>query len=449
MNASSPRRLLVVADLHHASPRIPGLVDLLPAMGWQATVITPPPPPDAGRVLGLPPGFATSTRIAPASHPGDVFQWLRAGLRCLGWRRSGSITEQMKSGLAGLGPTAGLIDRMMRWYQTLVAIPDTEWPWRLSALRVGRRLLRDGGFSAILSSSPCPTVHMVAASLARRTGLPWVADFRDPWSNSHNYVLPRFRQCFDRRIERRLMRGARLITTVSAGFAEKLRALHAQEVVVIRNGFRSDGADRVEAAPSSPVLTIVYTGSIYAGKQDPTRIVAAIRRLIDEGRADPGAVRLEFYGRFDHVVQSAIATHRLESVVVQRGIVPREEIRRIQRTAGLLLLLQWEDPSERGIFPLKFYEYLDAGRPILATGGEAGSEIAAILAETGAGVVAPTQDDICRQLAVHFAEHAVAGRLTYRGDRSRIQDYELTGCARRLARHLDGLAVSQVVEGMA
>ena len=427
------KRLLVIANLHHASPRIPALLATLTELGWQATVVTPPLGENAEFVLGLPAGFTERVEIAVAPYRGDIFWFWRKVLRALGFSSQSSSTEQIKERV-GSGE-GSVVDRLMRAYQTVFAIPDTEWPWHRSAFRTAQALLATQHFDVVLSSSPHPTVHRVAARLRKLHKIKWIADFRDPWSQNHCYSLPKFRLHIDRWMEVRTLANADLITTVSSGFAEKLVQLHGARVVVIRNGYQSMPDSGSAALPEC--FTISYTGTIYAGKQDPNKVLAALRRLIEAGQIARERIALNFYGRYDSTLQQAIAEHELEGVAVQQGSLPRAEIRRRQRASHLLLLLQWEDPDEQGIFPLKFYEYLDAGRPILATGGGESNEIGAILDETRTGATAVTVLEIEQALLRAYEAYLTRGTPDYQGIPEAIARYSYSGCARQLAACLE------------
>lgn len=428
------KRILVIASLHHASPRIPALLATFNEIGWHATVVTPPLGEDAEFALGLPVGFTEFVEIAIAPFRGDIFWVWRKALHGLGFSNQSSYTEQIKERVGGSGGRSVVI-RLMRAYQAAFAIPDTEWPWHFSAFRTAQALLAAQHFDVVLSSSPHPTVHCVAARLKKLHKIKWVADFRDPWSQSHNYTLPKFRRHIDRWMEVKTLMNSDLITTVSSGFAEKLVQLHGERVVVIRNGYQPMPDLGPAALPER--FTISYTGTIYAGKQDPNKVLAALRRLIEAGQISRECIALNFYGRYDSALQQAIVDHGLAGVAVQLGSFPRVEIRRRQRSSHLLLLFQWEAHDEKGIFPLKFYEYLDAGRPILATGGVASSEISSILDETCTGTIALTLPDIEQALLRAYETYITRGDTDYKGNLEAIARYSYAGCAQKLGEYLE------------
>lgn len=163
------RKVLAIANLYHASPRIPGLCTYLPEFGWEATVVTPPLRKGAEAHLGFPRDFLKRTRMVEAPYRGDIFWFWRRIFQLLGFRINESITEQIKE-RTGVFVQKSSIDVMIKWYQTIFGYPDTERAWKKPSLRVGRGLLEKEHFEAILSSSPYPITHIVAAELKEGLG---------------------------------------------------------------------------------------------------------------------------------------------------------------------------------------------------------------------------------------------------------------------------------------
>jgi len=231
-------------------------------------------------------------------------------------------------------------------------------------------------------------------------------------------------------MEERTMKTADLITTVSTGFADKLVRIHGQKVRVIRNGYQPLTDSTKVSLPEC--FTISYTGTIYTGKQDPNKVLVALCNLLESSSISRDRIALNFYGRYDNALQQTIERYGLGKVALQKGNLPREEIRERQRASHLLLLLQWEDPNERGIFPLKFYEYLNAGRPILATGGAEAGEIGAILDQTCAGTTASTIPEIEWALQQAYDAYLKQGTPDYHGIQEVITSYGYVEQARLL-----------------
>jgi len=436
----SMKKLLVIANLFHASPRVPGFTTYLPEFGWEATIITPPVGANAGTSLGFPKHFLERARMIEAPYRGDIFWLWRRIFKLLGFRTNESITEQVKE-RAGITSRRSFVDVLMNWYQAIFAYPDTERAWRKPALKTAEEVLKKEPFDAVLSSVPFPTSHRVASEVKTRFGLPWVADFRDPWTQNQNYAYGPVRKHFEQRLEKKTMDAADAMTAAAPAYAEKQEYFLKKPAVVITNGFDPENLNDPPAALTKK-FTITYTGTIYTGKQDPAKLLEALKRLISRGAIKPDDIEVRFYGSRQNWLRDSIAKHNLVDVVKQFGAISRKESWQKQKESHILLLLNWEDPEGKGWYPLKFFEYLCARRPILAIGGAPGSAIERLAAETRAGSYAPTVTDIENALLGYYEEDKRTGLVCYNGDLREIEKYSYRGIARKFADVLNQVTVN-------
>lgn len=433
------KRVLVIANLYHASPRIPGLLAYLPEWGWQANLVTPPVDPGLAQALGVPDTFLSHTRLLEVPYRGDVLWLWRKVLYALGFRSDQSLTEQVKE-RAGISGRRTWLDRALIGYQTIFGYPDTEKLWKGPALKAALAACTGQRFDAILSSSPYPTSHMVAADLKAATGLRWVADFRDLWTQNHNYPYGRLRKRLDERLERRTLRAADAMITVTPDLAERQARFHSRPVTVLTNGF-DPGTQNVPPAPLTEKMTITYTGRIYAGKQDPEKLLLAVRALTTAGQLDPERVEIRFYGPRHAWLDDLIGQYGLQAIAHQYGSLPRPEALARQRESHLLLLLNWEDRCEPGVYTGKVFEYLAARRPILCTGGHSNTDLERLLRTTRAGFYARTVADIQAILRLGYEQYRQGSPVAFQGDLNAIERFSYRGLARQLAEVLSGQAL--------
>lgn len=294
-------------------------------------------------------------------------------------------------------------------------------------------------FDVILSSSPFPTSHVIAAELKKRCGLPWVADFRDPWTQNHCYPYGALRKYFETKLELNTLSHADAMIAAAPAYAKKQQDFHKKHTFVIVNGFppESLGGALVGLADR---FTITYTGQIYIGKQDPEKLMGVIEKLISQGVIKPDTIEVRFYGTRQNWLDDLIAKYNLRGVVKQYGVVSRFESWQKQKESHVLLLLNWEDPKEKGVYPSKMFEYLAAGRPVLATGGNQGDDLEKILAETTAGFYAPTIKEIEASILSFYKEYYQSGTVSYSGDSREIQKYSYLEMAKNFAQVLDQVA---------
>ena len=426
------KKVLIIANLQHASPRIPALAGYLPEFGWEATIITPLGSADLTNDKRL----LEKARLLEVNYKGDIFWLWRKLFKLLGFKTNESITEQIKEG-AGIASKRSFIDLLMTCYQTIFAYPDTEKNWRKPALKYADLALKDGHFDALLSSSPYPTNHMIAFELKKRFNLPWVADFRDPWTQNHNYPYADLRKKMEEKLEVKILGPSEALVAASEGYARKQELLHKKKTAVITNGFDPALLDQLEDIPASEKFTITYTGTIYKDKQDPAKFFSAIKSLITEKKIDPQDLEIKFYGRKQLWLETQIKEYGLKNIASQYGSLPRSEIFLKQRHSRLLLLFGWEDPQETGVYPQKIFEYLAARRPILLTGGSKNEDIKRMVADMNAGKSAEDVEGIKDRIYGFYNEYKARGVITYKGNIEGIGAYSYRNMAKRFAGILD------------
>lgn len=426
------KKVLIVSHLLYASPRIPGLAKYLPEFGWQPVILTVP-------ISGTSPhgpsdDFAKRVRIIETPYS-DIFDLLKklfgldpSELPIIGKR----VRER-------LGITSKRASALLRLGGAIICYPDECKGWKDFAVKAGSEFLESEGADAIISSSSPVTSHLIAKELKTRYKIPWVADLRDLWSQNHYYPYGSIRRLLDRRLELKTLSIADALVTVSQPWAEELRTLHKVKLIYsITNGF---DPEKLNDPPAKliPKFTITYTGTIYAGKQDPSKLFAALQSLISGGTMDPKDIEVRFYGYKEGWLAREIEKYGLPNIAKQYGVMPRRVAFEKQRESQILLLLNWEDPRVRGWYPLKMFEYLAAQRPILATGGMGGDVIEELLDETKAGMYGSKVEDIKSILSDLYSEYRLKGEISYNGDRKKIDKYSYREMAKKFAKILNDL----------
>jgi glycosyltransferase involved in cell wall biosynthesis len=279
--------------------------------------------------------------------------------------------------------------------------------WIKTAIPAGRQLIKEWKPQIIFASAPPNTGLVVASRLARAHGIPWVADFRDLWTDNPYYSEPSWRKRIDGILERRVLRRAAGLVTVSPIWGDQLRRRHGKDAIVVYNGYaEEDFPPFAPRADPKGILTIRYMGSIYRGFRDPSALFSAIALLPDQLR---GRVKVEFFSDAGDAVLDAAAAHRVGSAVDAKPRVPYRRALALQMEADVLLLLQSSDQRDEGNLPAKLFEYLYARRPILLIGYERGIA-ARLVIERGAGLVSNSPIKIRDQLRRWYEEKR-AGRL--------------------------------------
>jgi len=272
--------------------------------------------------------------------------------------------------------------------------------WIPYAVKCGERLIRERQVDVIYASAMPVSAFFVGAILSRRTGRPWVAEYRDAWTTNFWATRPRGVQQIEEMIERWLLKSASAIVTVSDPLAQDLMRLHGRPVEVIPHGY--DEECYTSGLPLTARPTITYTGTMNP-RRDPSPLFAALAELKQQGSLDP-ELRVRFFGRGGEMFIQAAERYSLPSIVYVEGEVPSAHMPRIQQESTILLLLETTDPAGAIMMTHKLGEYLGARRPILAFGPRGGA-IEQVLKETGAGVLVTNAAEAAAVLAEWFRRY--------------------------------------------
>jgi glycosyltransferase involved in cell wall biosynthesis len=275
-------------------------------------------------------------------------------------------------------------------YPRLLARPDRWVAWWPAAVACGLRLARQRSVSALWSTYPIATAHKIGHTLHRLTGLPWVADFRDPMIEEEYPQDPVIRASFQA-IEKRAVTSARFSVFTAPGAERLYRERYpgsAQTITVIENGFDEEsfeGLSHGTVGPEDKGCVLVHSGIVYPSERDPSQLFAALRGLRDQGRLDPGRFLLRFRapGHDSNVRELAARFGVAELIEIAPPLTYREALLEMTRARGLVVL-QGANCDQQ--IPAKLYEYLRAGRPIL---GLATGDTADVLRAAGIRHVAP------------------------------------------------------------
>ncbi len=251
--------------------------------------------------------------------------------------------------------------RRLRRAVKLAVFPDPQIGWYPAAAAGGMRLLAQGTFDLIFSSAFPITSHLVAWTLKRRSGLPWVAEFRDPWSDDPDFRVVSAPALW---LERAIAAKADAVVLPNQTFAEFYAPRWGVEAMAIGHG--SDLAFPGPAPrPDPPVLA--YVGSYYAGRQSLETLWLALAEMRRRGYAIP---RLEWAGAFPDEARAELERHGLGDILDLRGFLSQPEALSLMSGASALVACDFVDtgPLSLGTTPAKLSEYLASGVPIIYFG---------------------------------------------------------------------------------
>lgn len=398
----------------------------LPQQGWQPVVYTPSDPEmpsvDEGLLRDVRPDLEVIKR--PITEPFHLYK------RFTGKPRDARLQTAFLREQGG----GGWKEDLALWVRSNFFIPDARVWWVQPSIRHLTRYLRDHPVDVIVTTGSPHSLHLIGRALKRRLGIPWLADFRDPWTNIDFYgqlKLMRWADARHRALERAVLKEADGVLTVSWHWAEELRALGARDPQVITNGF--DPADLpVPPAPVDERWSLVHVGSITATRDAPELWRALAARIARDVEFRERFV-LRLVGGVDHRVLESMTRAGLLGHVERIGQVQHAEaLREMQRARALLLPVN-DTPNVMGFLPAKAFEYLSVGRPILAIAPR-GADIERVCA---GHTVVPRDDAQALQGAVDALFSAEAPVP------APPQEFTRQALTERLARTLDDLAATR------
>jgi glycosyltransferase involved in cell wall biosynthesis len=286
-------------------------------------------------------------------------------------------------------------ERVSEWVRAAFFVPDARAAWRPFAYRLGKKIVRAEHIDVIFSSAPPYTTHLIGLALHRKTALPWVADFRDSWIGwvSAPQWRPKFSRAIEFKMERSVLEQADRILTVSHGVKEDLLGRHPElrdeRWHLLPNGFDAADFDGLQPVPKNDRITITYVGSLY-GARHPEGLLQALESL---QKTNSGIVEKLFFRLVGRVGESIV--QRIQSSPVSRlfefiPYVTHKESLSYLLGSDVSLLIIDDAPANRGILTGKLYEYIGAGRPILALAPD--GEAAELIRAKHLGWVAPPRD---------------------------------------------------------
>ena len=302
-----------------------------------------------------------------------------------------SKDAKIYSGFIQSGKRPGLAQRLSVFIRGNFFIPDARKFWIKPSVRFLRKYLRSNPVDVIISTGPPHTTHMIALGVKRSLNLPWIADFRDPWTNIDFYDqlgLTRYADRQHRSKEQQVLRNADRVVTVSPSWVRDFEDLGREHVDLITNGFDPRDFDgRTEEISSS----LTHIGSINPDR-NPALLWQALEEILADGKGLPDDFKLRLIGPIDNGVREAI--EGMPNLAAKFEHVPwmdhGEVVHEMQGSSVLLLLVN-KTPNALGILPGKLFEYMGSGRPILSVGPPRG-DVMEIIGQSGCGVCVDLND---------------------------------------------------------
>lgn len=265
-------------------------------------------------------------------------------------------------------------------------IPDPRRGWKRHAVKKALELIRTYDIKKVITTSPPHSTQLIGLALKRKTGIEWISDLRDPWTDIYYYDLlghSFISRAIDKRFERKVLENADKIITVSQGFknifAPKSEKVGADKIYIVPNGYDAADFKDVGEKPPHEEFIVCYTGTM-SDKYDPQVFFHAMKELMEENPTVK--IRLQFVGKISDKLKAYMDEIGLPFEFVPT--VPHDEVLVYQKRADLLLLVNPNITLDDGIVPGKCFEYLASKNKVLFLGPEDG-DVARILEMCNSG----------------------------------------------------------------
>lgn len=298
---------------------------------------------------------------------------------------SGFINEKSKS---------GNLQKISLWLRGNLFIPDARKYWIKPSITFLADWLSSNKVDVIVSTGPPHSMHLIALGIKEKTGIPWLADFRDPWTTIDFYKDLNLTVIADRlhhKLELKVLTKADKVVVISNTMKSDFLKIIGREYSVITNGYDTDDTSAIIVEPDSK-FSISHIGSM-AKSRNPVKLWESLKELKESIPGFGENLIIRLIGTVDFSVLHSIEEAGLKSNLEKIEYRPHDEIILLQKKSRILLLVINDTPNAKVILPGKFFEYMASGRPILCIGPTDG-DAAKIIFETGSGFVNDYDDKV-------------------------------------------------------
>jgi hypothetical protein len=274
-------------------------------------------------------------------------------------------------------------EKLMLWVRGNFFIPDARIGWVKPSVSFLEDYLSKNKIDIIITSGPPHSLHLIGKSLKRKTGIKWLADFRDPWTTIHYHKSLKLNKRSQKKhleLESEVLTNADLVVVTSDNTKKEFQKITHSPIEVITNGY--DVKKKIIPNLDSQ-FTLVHIGSLLSNR-NPEILWSVLSEIKNENEEFSKDLSIKLMGAVSEDVLKSIEDFGLATNCKTFGYISHQEAIQQQHNSQVLLLVEMDTLETKSIIPGKLFEYIAAKRPILALGPE-GSDVKDILKETNSG----------------------------------------------------------------
>ena len=362
----------------------------LPQEGWQPVIYTPENPEQLAVDTTLEAEIPAEAEIIK-THITEPYELYKKFLR-----RSGHSKESVEVNPVN-AQNKSLAQKTAMWVRGNLFLPDPRCLWIRPSVKFLKEYLKEHPVDLIVSTGPPQSMHMIGLRLAEETGLPWIADFRDPWTKIFYFKhlsMTKATERWHEKMEKKVLDNASAVVAVSPLVQQDFKSITETPVELITNGFDECDFPQVECheadGGADRDFVITHTG-LFAADGNPTTLWQVLSEKCSQDEVFKKLLKIKLIGKTDDQIKAAIAEAGLKENTIDMGYQPHAKAIEEQRTASVLILPLRKEPEYKAVLPGKLFEYLASLRPILGIGQPDGA-MSMILDSTKTGVVLDWED---------------------------------------------------------
>jgi len=287
------------------------------------------------------------------------------------------------------------IEKFANWIRSNFFIPDARVLWVNPSVKYLTKYIQKNPVELIVSTGPPHSMHLIGMKLRKKINIPWIADFRDPWTGIDYYdelLLSPLADKKHKKLEKQVLQTADRVITVSQANKEEFKAMGFDHISVITNGFDHDDLNTGPVKPNK-AFSIAHIGT-FMYNRNPDILWEALKQLKEENPGFAKDLVIKLIGKIDKRIIEQIKAFNLEKSLNQTEYLPHDQAILELKKSQVLLLVINKTGNNKGMLTGKVFEYISSGTPILCIGPE-GSDVEKLLNDTQSGIFTDLTDISC------------------------------------------------------